>query len=157
MKKYKNDWVWNEVMCHHLDKSTKLSVSIYTKLFMLSHRNTSLMLWFLSQKHLLIERNRQLEQKRGIVQVKMKWGYLTIYYDGGKDPYLDEIINTAAKMAESKKDKLDKMYDNGGSAIEKYFTQVRIDNLPEGKKPKFRIGDLVRISFAPTMGQPLMN
>ncbi len=33
----------------------------------------------------------------------MKWGFLTIYYDGGKDPYLDEIINTATKMAQQVK------------------------------------------------------
>ena len=33
------------------------------------------------------------------------------------------------------------------SAVEKYFTQIRIDELPAGQKPKFRIGDLVKICF----------
>ena len=31
--------------------------------------------------------------------------------------------------------------------IEKYFTQIRIDELPKGRKPKFQIGNLVRIVF----------
>ena len=63
-----------------------------------------------------IDRNRQLgmDERRFIVQVKMKWGFLTIYYDGGKDPYLDEIINTASNMAQQTKTKLDKMYGRGG-------------------------------------------
>ena len=33
------------------------------------------------------------------------------------------------------------------SAVEKYFTQIRIDELPEHMRPKFRVGDLVRICF----------
>ena len=59
-----------------------------------------------------IDRNRQLgmDKRRGIVQVKMKFGFLTIYYDGGKDPYLDEIINTATKMAQQVKKKFDEQY-----------------------------------------------
>jgi multimeric flavodoxin WrbA len=63
-----------------------------------------------------LDRNRQLEmeERRYIVQVKMKWGFLTIYYDGGRDPYLDEIINTAAKMAQQVKKKLDEQYGRGG-------------------------------------------
>lgn len=32
-------------------------------------------------------------------------------------------------------------------AVEQYFTQVRIKELPEHIRPKFRIGDLVRIVF----------
>ena len=31
--------------------------------------------------------------------------------------------------------------------IEKYFTQIRVDELPKGRKPKFQIGNLVRIVF----------
>mgnify|MGYP001195235028 CR=1 FL=1 len=61
-----------------------------------------------------VERNRQLDENRTMGQVKMKWGYLTIYYDGDRDPYLDEIINTASKMAHSTKVKLDEMYGRGG-------------------------------------------
>ena len=63
-----------------------------------------------------IERNRQLgmDERRFVVQVKMKWGLLTIYYDGGKDPYLDEIINMAYKMAQQTKAKVDKTYGRGG-------------------------------------------
>ena len=61
-----------------------------------------------------VERNRQLDENRTIGQVKMKWGYLTIYYDGDRDPYLDEIINTASKMAHATKVKLDEMYGRGG-------------------------------------------
>jgi len=38
------------------------------------------------------------------------------------------------------------------SAVEKYFTQVKIDTLPEGTEPKFRIGDLVRIVFRSDYG-----
>lgn len=32
--------------------------------------------------------------------------------------------------------------------IEKYFTQLKIDNLPNGRNPKYKVGDLVRIRFA---------
>ena len=38
------------------------------------------------------------------------------------------------------------------SAVEKYFTQIKIDTLPEGTRPKFRIGDLVRIVFRSDYG-----
>ena len=63
-----------------------------------------------------IDRNRQLgmDNRRSIVQVKMKFGFLTIYYDGGRDPYLDEIVNTAAKMAQQIKNKIDEQYGRGG-------------------------------------------
>jgi len=61
-----------------------------------------------------IQRNKQLDYKRTIAQVKMKFGFLTIYYDGGTDPYLDEIINTAVKMAQQIKIKIEKQYGKGG-------------------------------------------
>ena len=32
-------------------------------------------------------------------------------------------------------------------AIEKYFSQIKIDELPSHKKAKFKIGDLVKIVF----------
>ncbi len=44
-------------------------------------------------------RNRDLLNPKRIVQVKMKWGYLTIYYDGERDPYLDGVIQMAEQMA----------------------------------------------------------
>ena len=36
----------------------------------------------------------------------------------------------------------------GDLGIEKYFTQLRTDSLPNGRLPKYKIGDLVRIRFA---------
>lgn len=36
--------------------------------------------------------------------------------------------------------------------IEKYFTQIKIDILPESIHPKFNIGDLVRIVFRSDYG-----
>ena len=33
------------------------------------------------------------------------------------------------------------------SAVEKYFTQIKIDELPDHMRPKYRVGDLVRICF----------
>ena len=36
--------------------------------------------------------------------------------------------------------------------IEKYFHQIKTDKLPEGRKPKYQIGDLVRIVFRSDYG-----
>mgnify|MGYP003154670862 FL=1 len=103
-------------MCHHLDSSYQLEcISLYRNCYDYSPiEHYDEIMAFVTKA--FIDRNRQLgmENRRDIVQVKMKWGYLTIYYDGGRDPYLDEIINTASKMAESIKGKLDKMYGTGG-------------------------------------------
>lgn len=33
------------------------------------------------------------------------------------------------------------------SDIEQYFHQIKVDKLPEGRKPKFQIGDLVETAF----------
>ena len=38
------------------------------------------------------------------------------------------------------------MVEEGGD-IEQYFHQIRVDELPEGRLPKFQIGDLVEICF----------
>ena len=116
MKKYKNDWVWNQKMCHHLDKSYELEcISLYRNCYDYSpeHFYDDIM-GFVTKA--FIDRNRQLgmDNRRCIVQVKMKFGFLTIYYDGGKDPYLDEIINTATKMAQQVKKKIDDQYGRGG-------------------------------------------
>lgn len=114
MKKHINDWVWNQKMCHHLPEDYEIDcIQLYQNCFDYSpeHYYDDIMA-FLTKA--FIERNRQLENKRTIVQVKMKWGFLTIYYDGDRDPYLDEIITTASKMAQTVKQKLDEMYGRGG-------------------------------------------
>ncbi len=116
MNKYKNDWVWNQKMCHHLDREYELEcISLYRNCYDYSpeHFYDDIMAFVTKA---FIDRNRQLgmDNRRGIVQVKMKFGFLTIYYDGGKDPYLDEIINTAYNMAQQTKAKVDKLYGTGG-------------------------------------------
>ena len=116
MNKYKNDWVWNQKMCHHLDKEYEIEcISLYRNCYDYSpeHFYDDIMAFVTKA---FIDRNRQLgiDSRRGIVQVKMKFGFLTIYYDGGKDPYLDEIINTATKMAQQVKKKIDEQYGRGG-------------------------------------------
>ena len=35
----------------------------------------------------------------------------------------------------------------GDSDIEQYFHQIKVDKLPEGRIPKFQIGDLVQTTF----------
>ena len=116
MNKYKNDWVRNQKMCHHLDKDYELEcISLYRNCYDYSpeHFYDDIMVFVTKA---FIDRNRQLgmEERRHIVQVKMKFGFLTIYYDGGRDPYLDEIINTATKMAQQTKNKIDEQYGRGG-------------------------------------------
>lgn len=34
-----------------------------------------------------------------------------------------------------------------GFVIEQYFSQIKVNQLPDGKQPKFRVGDLVKIVF----------
>ena len=46
-----------------------------------------------------IDRNKDLSHPRTIAQVKMKWGYLTIYYDGDPDPFLNEIVRMAENLS----------------------------------------------------------
>ena len=116
MKENANDWVWQQKMRHHLDSEYQLEcISLFRNCYDYSpeHYYDDIMAFVTKA---FIDRNRQLgmENRRGIVQVKMKFGFLTIYYDGGKDPYLDEIINTAAKMANQTKGKIDKIYGRGG-------------------------------------------
>ena len=116
MKEKANDWVWSVKMRHHLDQDYQHEcVSLYRKCYDYSPENHyDDVMAFVTKA--FIDRNRQLgmENRRCIVQVKMKFGFLTIYYDGGRDPYLDEIINTATKMAQQIKAKLDKTYGRGG-------------------------------------------
>ena len=35
----------------------------------------------------------------------------------------------------------------GDSDIEQYFHQIKVDKLPDGKKPKYQVGDLVETCF----------
>ena len=116
MNKNRHDHIWNKKMKEHLGQDYELEcISLYRNCYDYSpNEHYDEIMAFVTKA--FIERNRQLaiDEQRYIVQVKMKWGYLTIYYDGGHDPYLDEIINTASKMAESTKNKLDKMYGTGG-------------------------------------------
>ena len=116
MRENVNDWVWKQKMRHHLDQEYELEcVSLYRNCYDYSpeHFYDDIMAFVTKA---FIDRNRQLgmDNRRCIVQVKMKFGFLTIYYDGGRDPYLDEIINTAAKMAQQIKNKIDKQYGRGG-------------------------------------------
>ena len=112
----KNEWVWRQKMRHHLNQDYELEcISLFRNCYDYSpeHFYDDIMAFVTKA---FIDRNRQLgmDKRRSIVQVKMKFGFLTIYYDGGKDPYLDEIINTAAKMAQQIKNKIDKQYGRGG-------------------------------------------
>ena len=113
MKKYRNDYVWNDRMCHHLPYEMMVDViDLYRDCFDYSaYREYDHIMAFVTK--CFIDRNKQLEDKRTIAQVKMKWGYLTIYYDGGRDPYLDEIIKTAENMGEQLSYKISKQYGKG--------------------------------------------
>ena len=114
MNKYRNDYVWNDRMCPHLPYEMMVDViDLYRDCFDYSaYREYDHIMAFVTK--CFIDRNKQLENQRTIAQVKMKFGFLTIYYDGGKDPYLDEIINTATKMAQQVKKKIDEQYGRGG-------------------------------------------
>ena len=108
------DYIWTESLSKHLPLEFEIDVvSLYRNCYDYSpYPEYNSIVAFVTK--CFIERNRQLDQKRYIVQVKMKWGYLTIYYDGGKDPYLDEMILTATKMADQLKSKLEDQYRKGG-------------------------------------------
>ena len=116
MREQKNGYVWKERMHYYLSGDYELeTISLYRNCYDYSpDREYDEIMAFVTK--CFIDRNRQFaqEDKRTIVQVKMKWGFLTIYYEGKRDPYLDEIINTAAKMAQSIKAKFDEMYGRGG-------------------------------------------
>ena len=114
MNKYKNDYVWNDRMCLHLPYEMTVEViDLYRDCFDYSaYREYDYIMAFVTK--CFITRNKQLDHQRTIAQVKMKFGFLTIYYDGGRDPYLDEIVNTAAKMAKQIKAKIQKQYGKGG-------------------------------------------
>ena len=112
----KNEWVWRQKMRHHLNQDYELEcISLFRNCYDYSpeHFYDDIMAFVTKA---FLDRNRQLgmDNRRSIVQVKMKFGFLTIYYDGGKDPYLDEIINTATKMAQQVKKKIDEQYGRGG-------------------------------------------
>jgi hypothetical protein len=37
--------------------------------------------------------------------------------------------------------------ERGDLGIEKYFSQLKVNDLPNGRRPKYKIGDLVKIRF----------
>ena len=37
--------------------------------------------------------------------------------------------------------------ERGDLGIEKFFSQLKVNDLPNGRKPKYKIGDLVKIRF----------
>jgi hypothetical protein len=107
-------FVWEMRLSKYLpDDYEEETVIIYQNCFDFSCNNEyNEIMGFVTKA--FVERNRQLDENRTIAQVKMKFGFLTIYYDGGRDPYLDEIVNTAAKMAKQIKAKIQKQYGKGG-------------------------------------------
>ena len=111
---WSREYVWGTRLRHNLPEDYKEEVAlIYQNCIEYScDKEYDEIMTFVTKA--FVERNRQLEENVTIGQVKMKWGYLTIYHDGGRDPYLDEIIQTASNMAESTKKKLDEMYGRGG-------------------------------------------
>lgn len=114
MKKFINDNIWNEKLCKYLEPELEQEVNhLYQDCFQFSPREEVLDTMAFITKCFL-ERNKQLEEPRLIVQVKMKWDLLTIYYDGGHDPYLSEIVKMAAEMATQTLLKVDKQYAKGG-------------------------------------------
>ena len=125
MKKYKNDYIWNDRMCHHLPYEMMVDViDLYRDCFDYSaYREYDQIMAFVTR--CFIDRNKQLEIQRTIAQVKMKFNFLTIYYDGGQDPYLDEIVNTAAKMAKQIQAKINKQYGKGGPWNRKILHSVK--------------------------------
>ena len=116
MNKTRHDYIWNKKMKKHLEQDYELEcISLYRNCYDYSPEEYyDEIMAFVTKA--FIDRNRQLGigERRHIVQVKMKFGFLTIYYDGGRDPYLDEIINTATKMAQQTKNKIDEQYGRGG-------------------------------------------
>jgi len=114
MKKFINDSIWNERLCKHLEPELEQEVNhLYQDCFQFSPREEVLDTMAFITKCFL-ERNKQLEEPRLIVQVKMKWDLLTIYYDGGHDPYLSEMVKMATEMAKQTLSKVDKQYAKGG-------------------------------------------
>ena len=109
-----NEWVWNRRMKDHFPESMKKEIiDLYDGCFDYScYREYDEIMVFVTK--CFIERNKQLDQKVTIVQVKMKFGMLTIYYEGKYDPYLVEITNTATKMAAGISKKIERLYGKGG-------------------------------------------
>jgi hypothetical protein len=95
----KNDYIWTERLSDFMEPVYEEEVvNLYENCFDYSpYRELDEIMAFVTK--CFIFRNRQLITKAVIAQVKMKWGYLTIYYDGERDPYLDGVIKMAEQMA----------------------------------------------------------
>jgi len=94
-----NRWIWDDRLAKHLDNSYEVeAIELYKDCFDYSpYRELDEIMAFITK--CFVERNRAFVLNRTIAQVKMKWGYLTIYYDGERDPYLDGVIKMAEQMA----------------------------------------------------------
>jgi len=114
MKNNKDNNVWNDRLRHFLPDEFEHDVfELYDGCFDYSpYREYDEIMAFVTK--CFIQRNKQLDCRRTIVQVKMKFGFLTIYYEGGTDPYLDEILVTANKMAVNISKKISEIYGKGG-------------------------------------------
>jgi len=114
MNKDKSNYMWEDRLRHHMSEEMKGEVlELYRDCFDYSpYKEHDKIMAFVTK--CFIERNKQLKEKANIVQVKMKWGILTIYYDGCYDPYLNEIVNTANEMAKTVSRKITETYGKGG-------------------------------------------
>lgn len=94
-----NSFIWTERLSDFMDAIYEEEViDLYSNCFDYSpYKELDEIMAFVTK--CFISRNKQLDKPRIIVQVKMKWGYLTIYYDGEWDPYLDGVIKMAEQMA----------------------------------------------------------
>ena len=94
-----NDWIWDERLSRYLNDSYRdEAMQLYHDCFDYSpYKELDEIMAFVTK--CFIDRNRTFVFNRTIAQVKMKWGYLTIYYDGERDPYLDGVIKMAEQMA----------------------------------------------------------
>lgn len=91
--------IWNTRLKHYMDAKYHNDVlELYKDCFDYSpYIELDEIMAFVTE--CFIERNKDLSYPRTIAQVKMKWGHLTIYYDGEPEPYLDEIIKMAEKLS----------------------------------------------------------
>jgi len=125
MNKDKSNYIWEDRLRHHMSEEMKGEVlELYRDCFGYSpYKEHDKIMAFVTK--CFIERNKQLKEKANIVQVKMKWGILTIYYDGCHDPYLNEIVNTANEMAKTVSRKITETYGKGGPWNRKILQPIK--------------------------------
>ena len=125
MNKDRSNYIWDERLRHHMPEEMKDEVlDLYQDCFDYSpYKEHDKIMAFVTK--CFIERSKQLEEKISIAQVKMKWGILTIYYDGCYDPYLNEIVNTANEMAKTVSRKIAETYGKGGPWNRKILQPIK--------------------------------